>query len=178
MALKIAQLGQPILRERAEEVEVETIRSADFQAFVEAMTETMRAAGGVGLAGPQVFAKARIFIASVLPPERPGDKARPEAFINPRLSELSAEKESAWEGCLSFLELQVYVPRHKSLRIDYLDKQGKKQTLRLSGFAARVVQHEYDHLEGILTIDRAVTTKNIVKTSEVDAATPYLEELR
>lgn len=176
MTLKIAQLGQPILRERAEEVEVEAIRTADFQAFVDAMTETMRAAGGVGLAAPQVFAKARVFIASVLPPERPGDKARSEVFINPRLSELSTEKESSWEGCLSFLELQVYVPRHKSVRVDYLDKQGKKQTLRLSGFPARVVQHEYDHLEGVLTIDRAVTTKNIVKTTEVDAAIPYAEE--
>lgn len=173
MALKVAQLGQPILRERAEEIPAETIRTADFQAFIDQMIETMRVAGGVGLAGPQVFAQRRIFIASVLPSERPGEKARPEVFLNPRLGELSAEKESDWEGCLSFLELQVHVPRHKSLRVDYVDRHGKSQILRLSGFPARIVQHEYDHLDGILTIDRATTTKNIIKASELDDAIVY-----
>jgi peptide deformylase len=133
----------------------------------------MRAAKGVGLAAPQVFASKRIFIADVLPPESAGGRGRTEIFINPRLSELSAEKDSAWEGCLSFMELLVLVPRHKSLRVDYLDREGKPKSLSLVGFPARVVQHENDHLDGILTLDRATTTKNIIKSSEADDAIEY-----
>lgn len=173
MPLKIAQLGQPVLREMATEVTSELITNPATQSFIDEMIEMMRAAKGVGLAAPQVFTSKRIFIADVLPTERGNERGRTEVFINPKLSELSTEKESGWEGCLSFLELSVFVPRHKSLRIDYLDREGKPKSLKLVGFPARVVQHENDHLDGILTIDRATTTKNIIKNSEVDDAIEY-----
>lgn len=173
MPLEIAQLGQPVLREVAQPIADEAIESLEIQALIDDMLETMRSSKGVGLAAPQVFVSQRLFVASVIPPEKPGDKSLPEAFINPRLRDLSEEKESAWEGCLSFLELQVFVPRHLSLVIDYIDRQGEARSLSLEGFPARVVQHEFDHLEGILTIDRAVTTKNIIKTSESDDAIEY-----
>ena len=173
MPLKIAQLGQPVLREVASDVAPDAILSPATQVFIDEMIEMMRAAKGVGLAAPQVFASKRIFIADVLPPDRSSERGRTEVFINPRLSELSTEKDEAWEGCLSFLELMVLVPRHKSLRVDYLDREGKPKTLSLAGFPARVVQHEHDHLDGILTIDRATTTKNIIKGSEADDAIEY-----
>lgn len=172
MALKIAQLGQPVLRRRAKPVALERVVDPTFQSFLDEMIETMREAGGVGLAAPQVFSLDRVFLAAILPPDRDGQRAGVEVFVNPTLSELSPEIESAWEGCLSFLELQVYVPRHRSLRIDYTDRHGAEQSLKLSGFPARVAQHEFDHLEGILTIDRAKTTKNIIKASEADDAEP------
>jgi len=171
--LKIAQLGQPVLREMATEVSPELIANPATQSLIDEMIEMMRAAKGVGLAAPQVFTSKRIFIADVLPAERGNERGRTEVFINPKLSELSAEKEPGWEGCLSFLELSVFVPRHKSLRVDYLDREGKPKALKLTGFPARVVQHEYDHLDGILTIDRATTTKNIIKSSEADDAIEY-----
>lgn len=172
MTLPIAQLGQPVLRRRAEPIASTRVADPEFQQFLDEMIDTMRSAGGVGLAAPQVFESIRVFLAAILPAEREGEKNVVEVFLNPRLNELSAEVDSAWEGCLSFLELQVYVPRHRSLRIDYLDRAGVERSLWLTGFPARVVQHEFDHLEGILTIDRAATTKNIIKTSEADDAEP------
>ena len=173
MSLAIAQLGQPVLREVARPISPEMIADLQFQTFLDDMIETMRNSKGVGLAAPQVFASRRVFVASILPGERRGERAVPEVFINPVLSEMSSEMESGWEGCLSFLELSVFVPRHRSLRIDYLDRTGKAKSMQLEDFPARVVQHEYDHLAGILTIDRAATTKNIVKASEVDDAIEY-----
>ena len=89
--------------------------------------------------------------------------------INPRIVHPSEEKDSDWEGCLSFLELLVLVPRHRKLRLDYLNREGEPRSLELSDYAARVVQHEYDHLDGVLTIDRALTTRDIIKASELDA---------
>lgn len=165
--LEIAQLGQPVLRMRAEEVPPEEIGSADIQSLLNDMMETLIDANGAGLAAPQVFESKRIFLACVHPPEK-GNRPEAEIFINPRLSHRSAEMDAGWEGCLSFMELSVMVPRHRSLQVDYLDRQGNERKLRLSGFAARVVQHEYDHLNGVLIIDRATSTHDIVKSSEME----------
>lgn len=169
MSLSVAQLGQPVLRTVAQEIEPESIDDPAFQIFIDQMIETMKSSRGVGLAAPQVFASRRLFIADVLPPAQRGERPRTEVFINPKLSDLSEEREAAWEGCLSFIELLVLVPRHRGLRVDYLNRKGKQASLILSGFPARVVQHEYDHLDGVLTIDRATSTRNIIKASEIDA---------
>jgi peptide deformylase len=133
------------------------------------MLETLRAANGAGLAGPQVFAGKRIFLAAILPPPGEDDPPDVEVFINPRLVETSAETALAWEGCLSFPELLVLVPRPRRVVVEYLDRHGQPRALELEGFPARVVQHEYDHLEGILTLDRARSTRDIIKGSEIDA---------
>jgi peptide deformylase len=169
MTLAIAQLGQPVLRRVAEAVPPEAIAAAPFQHFLGEMLRTLQETGGVGLAAPQVFANGRLFLAVVTPPQE-GKPVEVEVFINPRLAALSEEQESAWEGCLSFPELQVLVPRHRAVRVEYLDRLGEARALDLEGFAARVVQHEYDHLDGILTIDRAASTRDIVKASELAAA--------
>ena len=169
MSLKIAQLGQPILRERACEVPAEEIRTPEFQAFLREMQATLAEAQGAGLAGPQVFSGRRVFLAAVLPPLEPEGPRQLEVFINPRLTAASKETGFAWEGCLSFAELLVLVERHKAVRIEYLNADGEPRTLDLSDFPARIVQHEHDHLEGILTVDRAPTTKYIIKASELDA---------
>src|SRR5262249_41516511 len=125
--------------------------------------------GGVGLAAPQVFVGLRVFLA--LPRLPAEDEVSPavETFINPTLEYPSDERETAWEGCLSFPELMVRVPRFTQVRVCYLDAAGEQKILDLQGFPARVVQHEADHLDGILTIDRAVSTRDIIKASEIDA---------
>jgi peptide deformylase len=169
MVLKIAQLGQPVLRKAAELVQLAEIGSPEFEQFLDAMLETLTQAHGAGLAGPQVFARRRLFLAGVLPPRVPDGPAEIEIFLNPRLLDASAEKTWAWEGCLSFPELLVLVPRHKRVRIEYLNRRGEPCALDLEDFAARVVQHEYDHLEGILTLDRAPSTRHIIKATEIDA---------
>lgn len=169
MLLKIAQLGQPILREVAEPVPSDALADPAFRQFLADMQETLAAAGGVGLAAPQVFASRRVFLARILPPAQQGEPPGVEVFINPHLTVLNEEAVAAWEGCLSFQELLVLVPRPRAVRVDYVDAAGQAKALALEGFPARVVQHEFDHLEGVLTIDRAPSTLDIIKASEIDA---------
>jgi peptide deformylase len=133
------------------------------------MLETLTAARGAGLAAPQVFDDRRLFLALALPPAPGRELPGAEVFINPVITPLSQDRESAWEGCLSFLELMVLVPRWRHVRIDYLDRHGTPRALELRQFPARVVQHELDHLDGVLTIDRAESTRDIVKASEIEA---------
>lgn len=163
----IAQLGQPVLRRPADPVPPEMLRTPQFRQTVALMLQILEETGGVGLAAPQVFLSRRLFLAAL---EKPDDQETlaVEVFINPRLVQVSEEKESAWEGCLSFPELSVLVPRHKQVRVEYLSLDGEQRILDLAGFPARVVQHEYDHLDGVLTIDRAASTRDIIKTSELE----------
>jgi len=168
MTLKIAQLGQPVLRQVAGEVSPEEIRSPAFQQLVDDMLATLTQAKGAGLAGPQVFESKRLFLAAVLP--QPDSEAPPgiEVFVNPRIVAASAETASAWEGCLSFAELLVLVPRALAVRIEFLTRHGQPRTMEVQGFPARVIQHELDHLNGILTLDRAASPRHIIKASEID----------
>ncbi|MGH9646843.1 MAG: peptide deformylase [Bryobacteraceae bacterium] len=166
MPLKIAQLGQPVLRQVAAEVPVAEIASAEFQNFLDEMAATLEAAEGAGLAAPQVYVSRRVFLAAVLPALEEDGPPEIECFINPRLTFTTAEETGAWEGCLSFPELLVLVPRPRQVRIEYLNARGEASALDLEGFAASVVQHEFDHLEGILTLDRAQSARHIIKASE------------
>jgi peptide deformylase len=169
MTLKIAQLGQPVLRRPAGEVPPDEIRTPEFQRFLDDMLATLREASGAGLAAPQVFSGRRVFLAGVLPPPAEGEPAGVEFFINPRILGVSEETALAWEGCLSFPELLVLVPRHRRVLVEYLGRDGGPRALDLEDFPARVVQHEYDHLDGVLTLDRAPSTRHIIKASEIDA---------
>jgi peptide deformylase len=175
MILKIAQLGQPVLRQRAAEITPDEIRSPEFQAFLQNLRETLESEKGAGLAGPQVFAGKRVFLGAVLPPVTEDGPRGVEVFINPKFTAASTETDSSWEGCLSFPELLVLVERAQAVRIEYLDHDAVPRTLELADFPARIVQHEYDHLEGILTIDRAPSTKYIVKASEIEAVLDALD---
>jgi peptide deformylase len=177
MALAIAQLGQPVLREIAAEVPGDEIRGAQFQQLLREMAQTLEEQKGAGLAGPQVFAGRRVFLAAILPGQMEDDPPGVEVFINPKLTPLTDEIARAWEGCLSFPELLVLVPRCRAVRIDYLNAGGEPQSLALVDFPARVVQHEFDHLEGILTIDRAESSLHIVKASEIDAVREAMGDL-
>ncbi|MCI0685321.1 MAG: peptide deformylase [Gemmataceae bacterium] len=169
MPLTIAQLGQPILRGATVEVPVEEIASPSFQQFLNDTRDTLRDAGGAGLAAPQVFDRRRVFLAAILPPSEPDGEPEIETFINPRLVGASDERAEAWEGCLSFPELLVLVSRPLAVRVRYLSERGEPCVMDLIDFPARVVQHEHDHLEGILTLDRAKSSRHIVKASEIDA---------
>ncbi len=177
MLLEIAQLGQPVLRQVAATVPLEQIATASFQEFLDAMYDTLMAQKGAGLAAPQVAVSSRVFLGAIFPPEDEDGELGVEVFINPRITPLGDEKVRAWEGCLSFPELLVLVPRFRAVRIDYLNADGEPGALELEGFPARIVQHEYDHLDGILTIDRVESTLHIVKASEIDAVRAALGEL-
>jgi peptide deformylase len=132
------------------------------------MMDTLQDQKGAGLAAPQVFESLRVFLAAIVPPEKEDDPPGVEVFINPTLTPLGDKTKSGWEGCLSFPELLVLVPRYAEVRVDYVNAAGEPSAVELQGFPARIVQHEFDHIEGILTIDRAASPRHIVKASEID----------
>src|SRR5262245_56546766 len=109
MPLKIAQLGQPVLRRVANPLTTDEINTPEFQHFLDAMFETLRESGGVGLAAPQVFESRRVFLAVLEMPEKEDEPLQAEVLLNPVLTPQSEAKAAAWEGCLSFPELLVLV---------------------------------------------------------------------
>lgn len=169
MQLPIAQLGQPVLRQVAAEVPVEEISTPEFQQFLGDMRDTLRAAEGAGLAAPQVFSSRRVFLAAILPRASEEEPPGVETFINPRIVAQSEETADGWEGCLSFPELLVKVPRALAVRVQYANAAGQLMQADVRDFPARVIQHEFDHLNGILTLDRARSTHDIIKASEIEA---------
>lgn len=147
--LKIARMGHPVLLERA--AEVPAAPTPELTRLIRDMAETLEDAGGVGLAAPQVHMPLRLFI-YLVPENRAEDGAAVPltVVINPVVTPLDAEMELGWEGCLSIPGLRAAVPRHKRIHLAALDETGAAIDRTLSGFHARVVQHEYDHLNGIL----------------------------
>ncbi len=145
-------LGQPLLRKEATDIPTDY---PDLQELIQNMYETMQKADGVGLAAPQVGLSIRLFVIDLnsLSDDMPEYKGYLHAFINPRILEESEETELMEEGCLSVPGIHENVRRAKSVHVTYLDEQLQPHDEWIDGFAARVFQHEYDHLEGKLFID-------------------------
>ncbi|MBI2635704.1 peptide deformylase [Candidatus Peregrinibacteria bacterium] len=137
----------PILRAKTRRVRCVT---KELRKMIKDMTETMHAADGVGLAASQVGRTERVCIAVI------GGRATP--IINPAITDRSMETDADQEGCLSLPNVWVIVPRHTVITLEYTDIKGKKQQRRLTRFDARVVQHEVDHLDGVLIVDYAART--------------------
>jgi peptide deformylase len=162
----IAQLGHAVLRQRA--VEVEDIRADECQQLISQMMLAVSEAGGVGIAAPQIHHSVRIFIMCSKPNDRYPDAPlmAPTAIINPEILHYSPEKVTDWEGCLSVPSMRGLVPRHNLIRVRYFDQQGHEQQKELTGFIARIFQHELDHLNGLTFIDQLASTKDLI--SEVE----------
>jgi peptide deformylase len=147
--LKIARMGHPVLLDQA--LPVADPKAADIQLLLADMEETLQDAGGVGLAAPQVYRPLRMFIWHLPATRAENGVAVPlSAVFNPEITPLSETRELGWEGCLSIPGLRAAVPRYTEIRLTGLDAQGAPFWTELSGFAARIVQHETDHLDGIL----------------------------
>lgn len=160
--LEIVRMGHPVLREVARPLADEEIQSPDLIQLIEDMTDTLHAAGGIGLAAPQVNRSMQLAIIEIgETPGRYGDlPAAPLiAYINPTITVLSTEEEGFWEGCLSIPGLRGYVERPQYIQVDYLNLQGEPSRILLEGFLATVFQHEFDHLQGKLFIDRMQDTR-------------------
>ncbi len=168
MILHVATLGHPVLRRRAEEVAADAIDQPLFQAFIDDLLESMHYHDGVGLAAPQVFRSQRL-VAAWVPAEldATGAGLAPAVYINPELSPLGEELEAGWEGCLSLKDLRGVVPRHRRVQLRALDRHGQPLQLELSGFAARVLQHEVDHLDGVVFTDRMADMSSLCFESEL-----------
>jgi peptide deformylase len=164
MIRSIVQLGDSVLKTPARAIEPADLGGAYVQYLAHDMAETLAKAGGVGLAAPQVGESVRLILAGSFPsahaPDRPDVPIR--TLVNPVIVSASGETESGWEGCLSFPHLRVRVSRHTSIAVEYLTLEGTPTRLEAEGFFARVLQHEIDHLDGILTLDRASTSADVV----------------
>lgn len=171
--LKIARMGHPVLHQRAEELSEEEIQCPEIQRLIDDMIETMEDADGVGIAAPQVFVSKRLFIAS-LPPDNDrydlvGEAdVPPTAFLNPTFVEHSKATEEGFEGCLSIPSIRGLVPRWTELRMEALDRHGKPLSIKADGFFARVLQHEMDHLDGILFPERIEDMRTLSFEEEFD----------
>lgn len=154
--LKVARLGNPILREMAREIAPEELDAAEMQRLIDNMTETMKEYDGVGLAAVQVHEAKRIAVLEVDDNPRYPQKPRVplSVLINPRITPLGDEMEEDWEGCLSLIELRGRVPRYSRIRVQALDRNAKALDFMAAGFHARVIQHEWDHLNGRVFVDR------------------------
>ena len=156
--LRVAKLGDPILRQKTKLVDLEVLRSQGnkIQALIDNMIETMREEDGVGLAAPQVFQSLRLVVI-----ESSFNERYPEApnipltvLVNPSIKCYGEEKALGWEGCLSLKDLRGLVPRSKEITVEYFDREGNLVIIDAEGFLAVVLQHEIDHLDGKVFLDR------------------------
>jgi peptide deformylase len=168
MTVDIRQVGDPVLRQRARPLTVEEIRSAPIQRLIERMRETMREAPGVGLAAPQIGQSLQLAviedreeylqgIASTILQERERTVVPFHVVINPRLTMVQDDPALFFEGCLSLDGFAALVSRATAVRVDCLNERGEPLVIQARGWYARILQHEIDHLNGTLYIDRMLS---------------------
>ncbi|SDK81108.1 peptide deformylase [Catalinimonas alkaloidigena] len=150
MIYPIVAYGDPVLKQRAKEI---TPNQLDLKKLVDDMFETMYAASGVGLAAPQIGKSIRVFVVDAEAMDEDNLKGFKKAFINPQILEETGEKWAYEEGCLSIPKIREDVFRQPRVKLRYFDTDWKEYVEEFDGMAARVIQHEYDHLEGVLFTD-------------------------
>ena len=163
---EIAQLGAKVLRLQAQVVT--DVHSSETEQIIETMQDTLATTQGVGIAAPQISISGRIIIIASRPTPRypSAPLMEPTVMINPAFQTLSDTQEKDWEGCLSIPGIRALVPRYKEILINYTTQQGDLVEARLEGFVARVFQHEFDHLEGKVYLDRVEDNRDIFAESE------------
>ncbi len=163
---EITELGNPVLRQMAPRVE--NISDSEIQELIDDMILTAAEASGAGIAAPQVSESLRIFVIAGVPSSRYPDAPETEVrvVINPEIVSVSEEVEKDWEGCLSIPGIRGLVPRHKSIRAVYRDRDDNLVEEDFSDFAARVFQHEYDHVNGMVFLDRVESPREIITDRE------------
>lgn len=162
------EFGNPILRKKAKTVRRAYLATDSFKALIRDMRQTMRRADGVGLAAPQIGVPLRIAIIEMRPTDtRPGiGRKGPLVIINPRILSYGARVQMDWEGCLSFRGARGKVPRALTIVVEYMNEQGEVIEEAAGGLWARIFQHEIDHLEGTVYVDRMTDMKTLMTLSE------------
>jgi peptide deformylase len=163
---QLAQLGHPVLRTPATPVDLPAAPAV--HALVDDLLATLRDADGVGIAAPQVYEPLALFIVASQPnPRYPDAPAmEPVVVFNPEIVARSEGLVKGWEGCLSIPGLRGLVPRHRAIRARYRDREGREVEREFEGFVARVFQHEYDHLHGVVFLDRLESTRDVISERE------------
>jgi peptide deformylase len=152
--LKVARMGHPALRQKARAIEPSDIKGAAIQKLIDDMMETMTEYRGVGLAAPQIHEGLRLFVANLDHDDAAEAAGEPIAIINPEITPVGSEIDEDWEGCLSIPDIRGRVPRAREIKVKAFDRRGERIELHVHDYPARVIQHETDHLDGILFFDR------------------------
>lgn len=168
--LKVARMGHPVLRARARAIDPADIRSPGIQQLIDDMFQTMKEYQGVGLAAPQVHESLRLFVAGFAPQpdeeENDQDHVPLMVLINPEIQVVGDGVVEDWEGCLSIPEIRGRVPRARQIIVQAYDRRGKRIEIRAGGYTARVIQHETDHLDGVLFFDRMRSLETLTYLEE------------
>lgn len=163
---KIIRLGHPALRTPAAAVAGDEISSPELQALIDDLVETMLEAGGVGLAAPQLGISKQLFVYLAVDPGVDPGEAERKVLINPMLEPVAGALVYDWEGCLSIPELRGLVPRHPEVRVHGLDRHGAPLRFVAAGYEGRIVQHEFDHLNGVTFLDRMRDLRSLAFRAE------------
>jgi peptide deformylase len=162
--LKVCRLGHPVLRMEAQHISRDVLSTPAIQTLIDNMMQTMVEYNGVGLAAPQIHESLSL---AVIESRGPRGDIPMTVLVNPDVTVLDEELlDEDWEGCLSIPELRGRVPRWRKLRVDALDRHGNRFELVAEGFAARVIQHEFDHLMGRVYLDRMRDLKTLTHLGE------------
>lgn len=164
--LQICQLGHPVLRQKS--LAIQDFDAPDVQQLIDDLIATIVAENGVGIAAPQVGqSRCLLIVASRPNPRYPkAPEMKPTAMINPRIIAQSSELVKGWEGCLSIPGIRGLVPRHQAIEVEYISQDGTVCRKELTDFVARIFQHEYDHLEGMVFVDRIESTCDLMTEQE------------
>ncbi|HYN09245.1 MAG TPA: peptide deformylase [Vicinamibacterales bacterium] len=170
--LKVARMGHPVLRAKAQPVPPAEIATPRIQQLIDDLFDTMREYSGIGLAAPQVHEGLRLFVAGL----RASDSAATElnddsdmpfiTLINPEILPVGPDTVSGWEGCLSIPDIRGLVPRATRIHVKAFDRRGRAVELGAEGLPARVIQHETDHLDGVLFFDRMTSFESLTFSDE------------
>jgi peptide deformylase len=164
--LKVARMGHPVLRAKARPLDRAEIRSAAIQKLIDDMLDTMSEYHGVGLAAPQVHEGVRLFVAALDSGDDDEEESEAIAIINPEITIVGSDVVEDWEGCLSIPDIRGRVPRAREIKVRALDRTGARIELSAHDFPARVIQHETDHLDGVLFFDRMRTFETLTFLDE------------
>ena len=164
--LKVARMGHPVLRAKARPLEKAEIRSAAIQQLIDDMLDTMAEYHGVGLAAPQVHEGVRIFVAALDTGDDDEEDGEAIAIINPEITVVGPDVVEDWEGCLSIPDIRGRVPRAREIKVRGFDRAGARLELNAHDFPARVIQHETDHLDGVLFFDRMTSLASMTFLDE------------
>jgi peptide deformylase len=166
--LKVARMGHPVLRKKARSLDRRDIRSSAVQQLIDDMLQTMAEYHGAGLAAPQVHLDVRLFVA-ITDVE---NGTEPNVLVNPEIATVGDEVVEDWEGCLSIPDVRGKVPRAREVAVRALDRKGNRLEFRARDFSARVIQHEYDHIDGVLFVDRMRSLESLAFVSIASTMAP------
>ena len=154
---EVIRMGHPTLRKVALPFPVKNIGATEFSVLIKDMHETLHAAGGIGLAAPQIDVSYQIAVIEI---EEPGTRYGEietlpfSVFVNPKITVVKQQTAGYWEGCLSIPGMRGFVKRPQHIIVDYIDEKNETRSMEIKGFLATVFQHEFDHLQGKLYVDR------------------------